>query len=97
MPVMTRIIVALNVSSRRSAPTLKPPTEIQSNRCCSPRRSSLANVRRLSTAASATAKERPTATVASTPAHFPRRFPKNRVIAAPASGSAGISQSVPTA
>ena len=94
IPVTTRIIVALSVSSRRSAPTLNPPTEIQSNRCWSASRSSVANDNRWSTAATETPNDRNTVAVPSTPAHFPSRFPKKRMIAAPASGSAGISHRV---
>src|SRR5947207_12084669 len=90
---MTRIIVALTPSTRRSTPTTNLPTEIQSTRCWRNSRSSAGLATSCDTTASDTANETITDADASQPAHRARRLPQKRLIAAVASGNAGINQS----
>ena len=89
---MTRIIVALRLSTRRSIPTTNLPTEIQSKRCWRNSRSSAGLATSCDTTASDTANETMTDADASQPAQRPRRLPQKRLIAAVTSGSAGINQ-----
>src|SRR3990170_1604119 len=91
-PVTTRIITVDKASTRRSAATLKSPTVIQSNSGRTKTRSSAASPRRPASARRAKTNEAPTVADPRMPAHLPKRLPKNRLITAPASGSAGTSQ-----
>src|SRR5436190_18777572 len=90
---MTRIIVALTPSTRRSTPTTNLPTEIQSTRCWRNSRSSAGLATSCDTTASDTANETITDDDASQPANRPTRLPQTRLIAAHARGTPADKQS----
>src|SRR5436309_7945539 len=90
-PVTTSIMVTDKGSTRRSATTRKLPTEIQSHRCRTTRRSLPGSFSRSASTPRARANATTISPDARIPAHRPSRFPANRLITAPASGRAGTS------
>src|SRR3990170_6682834 len=91
-PVTTSVIVIESGSTRTVASNVKPPDPIHSKSRTAWRRSSPGDER--SSRSTRTPRPNPAATriVASQPAHLPSRRPTNRLTAAPASGSVGMSQ-----
>src|SRR3990170_4696174 len=90
-PVTTSVIVIESGSTRTVASSAKPPDPIHSKSRTAWTRSSPGRERR--SASTRTPRPNPAATriVDSQPAHFPSRRPRNRLTAAPASGSVGMS------